>query len=343
MVTIKDIAREAKVSVSTVSFALNGTAPVAPETKRRILEIVERLQYQPSASARSLVTRKTNNIALFVPQPGKDMFHFSGNSLFSELLQGIGEVLHERNYNLLLAWEHEKAPEEELKALQMAKRKMTDGILLFNPENDEHLVENLNKLHFPFVLLGKGNMEQPVHRVDVDNFEAAFHNTTHMIKLGHKRIAFISPGPLKYLVCSDRYDGYREALEAANIKYEESYVYIGDDNESSGYQAAESFCGLKDKPTAIISGRDIQAVGILAYCAENQISVPDDLAVVSFENSDLAVKHGISSLSTDLYQIGKEGTRLLLKNITRSRDSQPQNIVIPFELNIRKTCGAQAE
>ncbi|HEY0828687.1 MAG TPA: LacI family DNA-binding transcriptional regulator [Bacilli bacterium] len=342
-ITIKDIAREANVSVSSVSFAINGTGPVAPETKRRIFEIIERFNYQPNTAARGMKTRKTNNICLHIPHPESDIFTFSGNSLFNDLLQGIGSAIDEKGYNLLLAWDHKDVHMKPSKLLSLARSRAVDGILFSQPNHDFETLNELLNLKFPFVFMGRVLGDRPMDVVDIDNFDASYRNTSHLIKLGHKKIAFISPGPLDYLLAEDRLEGYKEALDEANIRRNDQYVYIGDTREQSGYAAMEFFLSLKEPPTAIVTGRDIQALGILQYARTHNLSIPDDIAFVSFENSDIAHKHDISSMTTDLYQIGKESSKLLLQTIGRKKERQPQNIVIPAELVVRKTCGGQRE
>lgn len=339
MVTIKDIAREAGVSISTVSFAYNGSAPVAPETKERILEIIKRLNYQPSSTARGLVTQKTNNLCLFTPHPGTDFFNFSGNSVFADLLQGIGETIDRKGYNLLIAWNslRDKTP----RALQLARQRAVDGILFASPSYDPETIRELTELKTPFVLMGRHEGRQAMNTVDIDNFDASYRNTRHLISLGHERIAFISPGPLEFLVCADRLDGYREALAESNLRCRDDYVFIGDDRQSSGQEAMRHFWSLADRPSGIVAGRDVQALGVLKFARENGLSLPGDIAMVSFENSSLAEENDITSITTNLYEIGKESARLLFKIMGRKKDSAPQNIVLPSELVVRSSCGAR--
>ncbi|AZN39279.1 LacI family DNA-binding transcriptional regulator [Paenibacillus albus] len=338
-VTIKDIAREAGVSISTVSFAFNGTAPVAQETKDRIFEVIKRLNYQPNSAARGLVTRKTNNICLFTPHPASNFFSFAGNSVFSHLLQGIGEVLDQKDYNLLISWDNIGHKAKTPKLIKLMRERAMDGLLICLPNHDSSIIEELSEHHFPVVIIGSNGLKNQVNSVDVDNYDIAFRNTQHMLQLGHTRIAFISPGPLEFLVCEDRLEGYRDALEEAGIRYREDYVFIGDEKERSGYSAAAAFMALKEPPTAIVSGRDIQGVGVIEYAREQGLSIPGDIALISFENSELAEKYGITSVTTDLYEIGKEGAKLLHKLLTRKKDRGAQNIVIPSELIIRASCG----
>ncbi|MEK3883238.1 LacI family DNA-binding transcriptional regulator [Paenibacillus sp. PL2-23] len=341
MATIKDIAREAKVSISTVSFALNGTAPVAEETKKRIMEAVKKLNYVPSSTARSLVTSKTYTICLFIPNPKSNIFKFVGNTLLNDMLQGIGEVIDEQNYNLLLSWDQASSSHSKMESLAGAKT--VDGFLIFSPTDQMEPISFLIQHHFPFVFMGPQMDNLTMNTVNVDNFDISYRNTSHLIKLGHKDIAFISPGSLDYLLSEDRYEGYKAALQDNNIRIDDRYLYIGDSREESGYEAMKYFRQLKKIPSAVIAGRDIQALGVIKYSAENGLRIPDDLALVSFENSDIAEKHQITSISTELYHIGKEAARLLLKQINYKRKLSPQNLIIPSELFIRSSCGSQKQ
>jgi len=338
MVTIKDVAREAGVSVSTVSFAINGTAPVAPDTKKRILEVVERLGFQPSSAARGLVTRRSNTIGLYVPNPGEDIFNFAGNIVFSNMLQGIGEIAEDKGSNLLLSWDH-KDREKASKALDLARGRTVDGLLFMNPNLDASVIRELIELKFPFVIMGHHFKEYPVNTVDIDNFSAAYDNTTHLIRLGHKRIAFISPGPLDFYVSEDRYEGYLEALKDANLPAIPEYFYVGNHRVSSGSDAMRHFLACKEPPTAVVAGRDNQALGVLEYAKVHGLNIPEDMALVSFENSDLAEKYNISSVVTDLYLIGREAAKVLFQLIGRGKERLPKNLVIPSKLVIRSSCG----
>lgn len=341
MVTIKDVAREAGVSISTVSFAYNGTAPVAPETKERIMEVINRLNYQPNSAARGLVTRRSNNICLYTPHPASDFFSFAGNNVFADLLQGIGEVLDQKDLNLLISWENSGSKIKTPKLIKLMHEKAMDGVLISLPDHDSSIIGELLEQRFPVVIIGSNDLKSNVDSVDVDNYEVSFRNTKHLIQLGHSKISFISPGPLKYLVCEDRLEGYKDALAEASIKFRDDYVYIGDEKDSSGYQAAHYYQSLKDSPTAIVAGRDIQAVGVIEYARQHGIDIPKDLALISFENTVLAEKYGITSASTNLYEIGKEGAKLLLKLINRKKERPPQNIVIPSRIFIRRSCGSE--
>ncbi|MFD0714403.1 LacI family DNA-binding transcriptional regulator [Paenibacillus sp. GCM10027626] len=340
MVTIKDIAREAGVSISTVSFAFNGTGPVAPETRERIFEVIKRLNYQPNSAAKGLVTRKTNNICLFTPHPGSDFFSFSGSQTFSILLQGIGDVLDQRDYNLLIAWENQGHKAKTPKLIKLMRERAMDAVLIALPSQDSSIIHELSEHHFPVVIIGSNDQKGAINSVDVDNYEISYRNTMHLIELGHKRIAFISPGPLNYLVCEDRLEGFADALADNGIKFRDDYMYIGDEKEASGYQAADCLLSLKEPPTAVVAGRDIQAAGVLEYMRAHGLSAPEDLALVSFENTHIAEKYGITSISTDLYEIGKEGAKLILKMLNRKKERPPQNLIIPSELVVRRSCGA---
>lgn len=342
MSTIKDVAREAGVSISTVSFAINGTAPVAPETRRRIFETIERLNYQPNSAARGLVTRKSNNIGIFVPQPDSAIFTFSGNQLFANLLQGIGEVAGEKGYNLLLAWDRPDKNKPS-KVIELARSGAVDGLLFIIPNHDHTIIDQLIEIKFPFVFLGNHYPDRPVDSVDIDNFQASYECTSHLLKLGHRRIAFISPGPLEFLVSEDRYEGYLSALREANIEADERLFYCGGDSRASGYRAMEHFAASGEAPSAVVAGRDVQAVGVLKYAGDRGMAVPRDLAVVSFENSELADMYDISSYSTDLYVIGNNGAKMLFQLISRKKERQPQHVVIPSKLFVRGSCGGRSD
>lgn len=339
MVTIKDVAREAGVSISTVSFALNGTAPVAPKTRERIVEVVNRLQYQPNASARGLVKQRTETICLFMPYAHSGVHHFSVNSGFPYLMEGIQEIVDHKDYNVLLSWDNEEL--RLIKALKLARQRAVDGILVLLPRGVPDAIRELKETGIPLVVMSCHEGLESIDTVGIDNHDAAYRNTRHLIELGHRRIAFISPGPLDFWVSQDRLEGYSEALADAGLPFCPGYVHIGDERELSGYEAACRFRQLPEPPTAIVAGRDTQAVGVLRLARDCKLTVPDDLAIVSFENSRLAEEHGLTSISTNQYEIGRESARLLFRIMNRKRDRTPQNVVIPAELIVRRSCGSR--
>jgi len=338
MVTIRDIAKEAGVSVSTVSFAFNDSGPVAPETKEKIFEVIRRLNYQPNSAARGLAMQKTNTVCLYTPHPGSAFFNFSGNSTFSDLLQGVGEIIDQKSYNLLLSWDN--AREDLPRALRLARQQSVDGFLFMLPSHETDMLEELTALAVPFVVMGRKEDISAVNTVDVDNFDAAYRNTKHLIDLGHSRIGFVSPGPEEYLVCSDRLEGYQSALTDNDCVQDPALVFIGNDRQESGYEAATAFCSLTTPPTAIVAGRDVQAIGVLQYAREHGLRVPQDVAIVSFEDSALAKEYGLTSIRTNLYDIGRESARLLFQIVSRKKQRAPQNVILPSELVIRTSCGA---
>ncbi|MFD0710333.1 LacI family DNA-binding transcriptional regulator [Paenibacillus sp. GCM10027626] len=341
--TIKDVAREAGVSISTVSFAINGTAPVAADTKKRIFEVIEKLNYKPNSIARGLVTQKSNNIGLYWPSLNSEMFQFSENNLFLHLLQGVGDVIDQHGYNLLMAWNSAKAINPN-KIVEMAESRSVDGLLLVTPHQDDHVIDSLIRLRLPFVFLGTYIDNDAVSSVDVDNRQAAYDVTAHLIKQGHRRVAFISPAPMNHFVSQTRYQGYQQALKDAGLHAPSGYLYIGDNLQASGYSAVDAFYKLPEPPTAIVAGRDIIAVGIMQYAAENGLSIPGQLAVVSFENSKLAEEHKITSASTNLYQIGKQAAQLIFDKLglTNRPSAATQQLFIPSEIIVRESSDSKA-
>jgi len=330
LITIKDVAKEAGVSVAAASLALNGKGSLSDETRAKIIAVAERLNYTPNALAKGLVTNnKINTIGLIIPKPGTGFLPFVG----MDILSGVGEVASEKKYNMLLDWEDSLGGS---KVLDLVQSGIVRGLAFFLPLNDAKTFRTLNDLNFPYVLMSRPPEGIYCSWVDVDNVDAAYQATVSLIKEGHTRIAFSSPGPIDFLVSSDRHSGYRQALLSHNIPYDESYVSIGSGDISSGKQAMEGFHRQKKPPTALIAGSNLLAIGMLDWMKEHQMD-HHDTAIITFDDSPLAENYGISAVHIPTNIIARESARLLIKRISNTRRVEPENIVIESRLIVRNT------
>ncbi|MBB6670003.1 LacI family DNA-binding transcriptional regulator [Cohnella nanjingensis] len=330
MATIKDVAREAGVSVAAASLALNGKGSLSDETRAKVIEAAERLNYTPNALAKGLVTsNKINTIGLIIPKPGTEFLPFVG----MDILSGVGEVASEKKYNMLLDWEDSLGGS---KALDLVQSGIVRGLLFFLPLNDVKTFRTLNDLNFPYVLMSRPPEGVYCSWVDVDNVDASYQATVSLIKSGHTRIGFSSPGPIDFLVSSDRHSGYRQALLSHNIAYDENYVSIGSGDIESGKKAMEHFLRQKEPPTALLAGSNLLAIGMIESLKEHGLD-HRDMAVITFDDSPLAESYGISAIHIPTNVIAGESARLLIKRIANTRRTEPESIVIDSKLIVRNT------
>lgn len=311
--TIKDVAREAGVAVCTVSFAMNGSAHVAEATKKRIFGAVERLNYRPNQSARGLVTKKTNNIGLAVAETADGL----ENGILLEVIQGLGRAASHKNYDLLLSFQkqHTDKPDEHL--LDVYRKQSADGLILMGTKISERPYKDLITNRFPFVLLGRPYQDNLCHSVNADNEQGGYIATQYLINKGHRRIGFITPCSLDFDAALDRLNGYKRALTESGIAVDEKLIAYGSFEPDSGYQETETLLSLKDRPSAIIAGRDIIAARVNERAASLGYQVPDDLAIIGFDNTMVSqlARPGITSVELPMLTMGLEAGKLLISLI----------------------------
>ena len=275
--TIKDVARVAHVSIMTVSRVINKKGYVAPSTKETVLKAIKKLHYTPNKVARSLVVKKTNFIGIIVPD--------ISNPFFSNLVKGAERLAREKGYNLILGDTNGKV-ENEKEYIEGMRRNMCDGIILVAPRIEDSVILELNDI-IPLVLVDRSIINGDILQVWIDNTEGAFQAVEHLIKLGHRRIGFLT-GPQDVQNSHRREEGYKRALEYYQIPFDPNLVVIGDFYFETGYREFDTFFSLSPRPTAIFASNDLMALGLIKRAKELGIKVPDDLSIVGFDDIFLA-------------------------------------------------------
>lgn len=327
-VTIKDVAREASVSVATVSRALNGHENVAEGVRKHVTEIANRLRYQPHAAARSLSSRRTQTIGVVLP----DLY----GEFFSELIRGIDAVARARRQHLLVSSYHGH-PEEQGEALR-AMRGRVDGLLVLSPYADRpgFLTDNL-PMALPAVLINTHLPDATYPVLSIDNFGGASAMVKHLAEAGHKRIAFIC-GPEDNFDASERLRGYRTAL-AQHLPDAQPIELPGDFDESSGYEAGKRILASKQRADAVFAANDMMALGCLYAFNEAGVKVPADIALAGFDDIPLArfVHPTLTTMRVSIAELGGLALTRLLQSI-ESDESQPSTLqtLVP-ELIVRES------
>lgn len=327
-VTIKDVAREASVSVATVSRALNGHENVAEGVRKHVTEIANRLRYQPHAAARSLSSRRTQTIGVVLP----DLY----GEFFSELIRGIDAVARARRQHLLVSSYHGH-PEEQGEALR-AMRGRVDGLLVLSPYADRpgFLTDNLPTA-LPAVLINTHLPDATYPVLSIDNFGGASAMVKHLAEAGHKRVAFIC-GPEDNFDASERLRGYRTAL-AQHLPDAQPIELPGDFDESSGYEAGKRILASKQRPDAVFAANDMMALGCLYAFNEAGVKVPADIALAGFDDIPLArfVHPTLTTMRVSIAELGGLALTRLLQSI-ESDESQPSTLqtLVP-ELIVRES------
>ena len=331
--TLEEIGQLAGVSRSTVSRVINRHPSVKPEVRERVLEVVAETGYYPDPAARSLASHRSGVIGLVVPLAVQSLFD---DPYFAHLIQGISQACNAQDYTLSLILFHSKEEEAKLYP-RISRNQLFDGIIVTATQVEDPLVPQLLANQVPFVL--DGRHEDPrVSFVDTDNLAGAFTAVSHLIRLGRERIATIT-GPLDNLAATDRKQGYLNALRNRGHLIDKALIVTGDYTEVSGYQAMKQL--LVHKPDAVFVASDTMALGALRALRGAGIKVPDDIALVSFDD----LPHAATAdppLTTVRQSIQRRGAMEVGTLIDMLHDGlePPRRLIMPAELVIRASCGA---
>jgi LacI family transcriptional regulator len=333
-VTITQVAREAGVSVATVSRALNDTGPVREEVRQRVCAVAERLRYVPHGGARSLITRKTGSIGVFLPD-----IH---GEFFSEVIRGMDGVCRHRGYHLLVAGSHSST--DEILAVMRTTRGRVDGVIVMAPDLDAETIERDVPATLPLVAMNCRLLGSHFDSISIDNYGGAYAMVRHLTGVGHERIAFLT-GPAHNYEASERLRGYRDALLACGGEVRDELEIAGDFTEESGQRGARAACALRPRPTAIFAANDGMALGVLAELAEAGLVVPRDIAVVGFDDIPVAryVSPPLSTVHVPIAELGARAMERLLLALERGSDHERRHEVLPTTLVVRGSCTPAAQ
>ncbi|MCJ8011981.1 LacI family transcriptional regulator [Paenibacillus sp. KQZ6P-2] len=334
-VTIKDVAKKAGVSPSTVSRVLSNNTRISRETSQKVRDVMEELGYHPNIMAKSLVSRTTESICVILPKPAEELFL---NMFFMELIRGIVTQANRSGYDVLIS--SGGSEQEEVEAVsRLLKGKRVDGAILLYSRKDDQVVEFLENNQFPFVLIGRSEKFPNILSVDNDNVQASYDATKHLISLGHQRIGFVS-GPPNHIVSRDRLKGYAAALEEAGLEMRKEWIVEGEFLQESGYRAMSFFMNLPERPTALVVVDDLVSLGVLRGLHELGYKVPEDLCIVSFNNLSIAELSTppVTSIDIGIYNLGYTASQALIQSIQHDGEKQfQQRHIIPHRLVIRES------
>lgn len=328
-ITIKDIAKKANVSYATVSRALSGSTEISEETKKRIIHLAYEMGYSPNIIARGLVTKSTHTIGLIVPD--------ITNPFFAEVAQGAGDCAHQSSYNVFLCnsnWDIQR----EKESLSKLFSSRVDGIIITPVSNDISHIIALNE-KIPIVFAANKPHNIGLSYVVTDNHRAASLATEYLIKLGHKRIAFVGGSKLDYGT-SSRIEGYIDSLEKYNITVNPDIIMQGQLTSNSGYNLVKKILESSELPTSILACNDIVALGAIQAIEEYGLNVPKDISVVGFDDISFASlnKIQLTTVFQNKYKIGELSIKLLIDRIMNKDFEENNYHILEPKLIIRKTC-----
>jgi LacI family transcriptional regulator len=329
MITIKDVARVAGVSVATVSRVQNGSDLVKETTRQRVGEVAARMGYSPNGAARSLITSRTNTLGVLLP----DLY----GEFFSEVIRGIDQAAQRHGHHLLVSSSH-----DDRSAVETALRSMrgrVDGLIVMWPDLDEAGVPSL-PAGFPVVLLSAPFGPNGFDVITVANYDGAYAMVDHLLDLGHRRIAIIK-GIEGNADAAERLRGYRGALASAGLAAAAIEV-AGQFDEESGFRAANELLRREIRPSAIFAANDAMAIGALSALRQAGLRVPDDMALAGFDDIPMAryLDPPLSSVHVDISALGERATLRLLAAVRSKDKHQPCAETLPTTLVLRRSCGA---
>jgi DNA-binding LacI/PurR family transcriptional regulator len=338
MINITDVAKEAGVSIATVSRVVNNNDyPVRAETRAQVLEAVKRLGFRPNDLARGLMQKRTRTVGLLVPD--------LANPYYPEIARGVEDTASARLYALVFCNTDRRADKTEYYVNTLLQKRM-DGIIIAGGGTDfTDATTAFTEYGAPVVFIGRHG--EGVHSVQISNAAAARDATAHLTRLGHRAIAFLA-GPMALTSVQDRLDGYRAALEDAGLGFDERLLREGDFGERSGYESAQSLLAQEPRPAAIFAANDLMAVGAMAAVRDAGLAVPGDVSIVGFDGIVLGsyVRPALTTVSIPTYELGAAAMRMLLELVERKQDPQrgpaPEDggtVWLPTELVVRESSG----
>ena len=329
MPSIKDVAEYAGVSVATVSRVLNHHPRVKPHLRERVLEAIQKLEYQPSSIARDMRSQSQKGIGLLISD--------IQNSFFADLVKAIGQITYEKGYRLYL-YDTDGKLEKEEAYIGLLMKERASGVIMIPTGWDCQKI--LNKLNVPVVMVDRKLSTMKYDFVALDNVKATYLATAHLVSLGHRRIGLVT-SLMGGEVSAERRRGYEKALEESGLPVIEQYIRWESKGKTHGYSPTISMLEQNPRPTAILTTNNQTTFGALKAIKELDMKIPEDISLLAFDDMPWLelLSPQISAIYQPTYEIGKTAAELLFKRMEdRSRESfEPEKILLNPRLILRKS------
>lgn len=332
MATIKDVARLAGVSTTTVSHVINETRFVSDELRGRVLEAMEELNYHPNALARGLRLGETKTIGLVAPD--------NSNPFFAEVARTIEDIGFENGYSVILC-NSDNNLDKEAAYINVLIAKRVDGVIFIAAGSKHEHLHELTTRGIPVVVADRNIPQAWADVVLVNNEQGGHDATRYLISLGHRRIACIT-GPSDLTPSADRVRGYRRALKESGVSVEEALIVPGDFLYQGGEAAMAQLLRLDRPPSAVFACNDVMAIGALRALRSAGLQVPSDISIIGFDDIEIAsaVSPALTSVAQPIVELATLATQLLMSRIRNDQEDEPkQRIVLDTKLVVRDSCG----
>lgn len=329
--TIYDVAEKAGVSIATVSKVINRTGRISDKTRQKVLQIIEELEYQPSVVASALTGKSTYTVGLLIPD--------LANPFFAEIARSVEDRGHELGFNVVIC-STDNDLNKESEYISLLQQKRVDGIILATGVRNDSLLKELIRKKVPIALIARDLPAFAVNSVLVDDFIGGYLATSHLIGLGHRRIALISED-LSLSSSKERLRGYLHALEEALLGYDESLVKVSDFTVEGGKRVMRELLRSADAPTAVFALNDLLAIGAVQAAREEGLSIPDNLSVVGFDNTILAtiIDPPLTTVAQPIQEMGAKVMDLLIQEVKQESGIKQRVVLLP-QLVVRKSTAA---
>jgi len=335
--TLEDIARRVGVSRSTVSRVVNNHPNISEDVRTRVLAAIDETGYQPNAAARSLASQRSQTLGLALPQTVSSFFT---DPYFPHLLKGISEACNQHDYALTFFLITCKDDEKKIFP-KISNKSFLDGVLVQSGHHgDQQIIGHLVDANKPLVVLGRPFRVDNVSFVNVDNVKGAYTAVSHLIRLGRRRISTIT-GPLASTVGLDRKEGFLMALGERGFRKNDKLIVEGDFTEQGGYYSMQTL--LRENPDAVFVASDVMAIGAIRAIQESGRRVPEDVAIVGFDDIPLSTITDLelTTIRQPVIETGVRAVEVLIDLIENGTDF-PQHIILDTKLVVRSSCGSKS-
>ncbi|MBF0777699.1 LacI family DNA-binding transcriptional regulator [Streptococcus cuniculi] len=321
-VTIKDIAKQAGVSIATVSRVLNHLGGYSSEVEQKILEIANELGYRRNANAMSLVSKSTRTIGIIMPTVA--------TSYYGNIVSGIEDVAHQNGYSVILS--HAGVSGNRLhNSLNVLSERRVDGVLIFSLPFDQEDIDRIKALGIPVMLISTEVEEGQMPYIKVDDYKASYTAVEYFIGLGHRNIAIVGASSTDPIAGLPRIRGYLDAMKNHSLEVQDDWICYGDFTFEAGQMGMRQLLQAQEQVTAIFCVSDEVALGVNSICYEHHLAIPDDVSIIGYDNT--VARMGIPPITTiaqPFYEMGQLGCKSLIQSIQTSSNMESQ--LIPFKL-----------